>query len=373
MPNPPPAAVGMSIDQVDTPALLIELDAFERNMKGMQDRMDRAKMRFRPHAKTHKCAAIAHQQIALGAVGICCQKVSEAEALAWAGVRDIMITNQLIGPLKVERAAALARYIELSVCVDDAQNVRQLASAAKKFDVQLNVMLEINVGADRCGVAPGAGVVDLVRLIDQQESLNFIGLQAYQGSAQHLRSFSDRKDAVARAAELTGNTVEVLKNHGYACRVIAGGGTGTHPFEAGSGVYNEIQSGSYVFMDADYGKNRNRAGEYERAFENSLFILASVMSHASPGRAVVDAGLKSMSFESGLPVVVAPAGVSYIASSDEHGILEISRDTEVRLGDKLRLIPGHCDPTVNLHDWFVCVRGTQVEAVWPVTARGAVY
>ena len=373
MANPPPAAVGMPLDQVDTPALIIDIDAFERNLKHMQDRMDRAQVRFRPHAKTHKCAPIAHQQIALGAVGVCCQKVSEAEALAWAGVRDIMITNQVVGSFKVERLAALARYVNVSVCVDDVENIRELATTAKKREVRLDVMLEINVGANRCGVPPGFAALAFVKRIDEQESLNFIGLQAYQGAAQHVRAFSERKDAVGRAIELTIDTVDVLKKHGYSCQIIAGGGTGTHVFESVSGVYNEIQAGSYIFMDADYAKNRNAAGEHDREFENSLFVLSSVMSRPDQTRAVVDAGFKSMSFESGLPEVFNRPGVRYLSPSDEHGSLKISGDVNIRLGDKLKLVPGHCDPTVNLHDWFVCVRGGLVEALWPVTARGAVW
>lgn len=373
MTNPPPAIVGMPIDQVDTPALLIDLDVFERNMKRMQYRMDQAEIRLRPHAKTHKCAPIAHQQIALGAVGICCQKVSEAEALAFTGVPDIMVTNQVIGTRKVERLAALARRIKLSVCVDDAENVRDLAAAAERNDVTLDVMVEIDVGANRCGVAPGIGAIELVRLVDNAKNLRFIGLQAYQGSAQHIRSFGDRRMAIQRATELTRNTLDTLNQHGYVCRVVAGGGTGTHLFESTSGVYNEIQAGSYIFMDADYGKNLNEAGEYDHEFDNSLFVLTSIMSRTRENLAVVDAGLKSMSFESGLPLVYGESGISYAAASDEHGCLEVRPDSSVRLGDKLKLIPGHCDPTVNLHDWFVCVRGNFVKALWPVTARGAVW
>ena len=373
MNNSPPAAVGMTLDQVDTPALLIDLNALERNMKLMQDRMDRVGVRLRPHAKTHKCAPIAHRQIALGAVGICCQKVSEAEALALAGVTDVMVTNQVVGTTKVERLAALSRSTKLSVCVDDAENVHELGAAVRKFYTELDVMVEIDVGAHRCGVAPGMDAVELVKLIEDERSLNFIGLQAYQGGAQHIREFNDRKAAIEQATELTRDTVNALSKHGYTCQVVAGGGTGTHLFESTSGIYNEVQAGSYIFMDADYGKNLNQAGEYDREFKNSLFVLTSVMSRTRKDFAVVDAGLKSMSFESGLPDVFGYAGCRYAAASDEHGRLEVSTDLSIRVGDKLKLIPGHCDPTVNLHDWFVCTREDLVQAVWPVTARGAIW
>ena len=373
MNNPPPATIGMTLGQVDTPALLIDLDRFEHNLELMQNRMNQAGMRLRPHAKTHKCAHIAQQQIALGAVGVCCQKVSEAEALARGGVTDIMVTNQVIGTTKVERLAVLARRIKLSVCVDDAGNVHELAAAARKLDTKLDVLVEIDVGAHRCGVAPGVGVLDLVRLLENDKRLNFIGLQAYQGAAQHLRDFNDRKAAIERATELTRDTVNTLNKHGYTCQVIAGGGTGTHLFESTSGVYNEVQAGSYIFMDADYGKNLNQNGEYDHEFEYSLFVLTSVMSRTQEAFAVVDAGLKSMSFESGLPDIYGHTDYRYTAASDEHGRLKVSTDSPVRLGDKLKLIPSHCDPTVNLHDWFICLRGEIVEAIWPVTARGAIW
>ena len=373
MNNPPPAAVGMTIDHVDTPALLIDLDALESNMKLMQDRMDQAGVRLRPHAKTHKCAPIAHRQIALGAVGICCQKVSEAEALVLAGVTDIMVTNQIVGTTKVERLAALSRSAKLSVCVDDAENVHELGTAARKLNTRLDVMVEIDVGAHRCGVAPGMDAVDLVKLIGDEKHLNFIGLQAYQGGAQHIRDFAERKAAIEQATDLTRDTLNALDKHGYSCQVVAGGGTGTHLFESTSGIYNEVQAGSYIFMDADYGKNLNQSGEYDREFKNSLFVLTSVMSRTRKDLAVVDAGLKSMSFESGLPEIFGYTDYRYDAASDEHGCLEVDTDSSLRVGDKLKLIPGHCDPTVNLHDWFVCTRKDLVEALWPVTARGAIW
>ena len=373
MNNPPPATVGMTLDQVDTPALLIDLDVFERNMEFMQNRIDRAGVRLRPHAKTHKCASIAQRQIALGAVGICCQKTSEAEALAQAGVPDIMVTNQVVGTRKTERLAALAQYTKLSVCVDDAENVYELGTAARKLGTKLDVMVEIDVGAHRCGVVPGMEAADLAKLIANDDHLNFIGLQAYQGAAQHLREFSDRKAAIEHATQLTQQTVDTLAAHGYTCQVVAGGGTGTHVFESTGGVYNEVQAGSYIFMDADYGKNLNQDGEYDREFENSLFVLTSVMSRTRATFAVVDAGLKSMSFESGLPDVYGHPDYRYVASSDEHGRLELNPDSPIRLGDKLKLIPGHCDPTVNLHDWLVCMRADLVESIWPVTARGAIW
>ena len=186
---------------------------------------------------------------------------------------------------------------------------------------------------------PGTDAVDLVSLIANDEHLNFIGLQAYQGAAQHIRKFNDRRAAIERATQLTRDTVNTLAEHGYTCRVVAGGGTGTHLFESTGGVYNEVQAGSYIFMDADYGKNLNQAGEYDREFENSLFILTSVMSRTRQALAVVDAGLKSMSFESGLPDVYGHPGCRYTAASDEHGRLEVSKDSSIQLGDKLKLIP----------------------------------
>ncbi len=364
-----PAEIGMRVEDVDTPCLLIELDAYERNLERMACFVREQGLRHRAHAKTHKSADIALQQIAHGAVGVCCQKVSEAEALIHGGVRDALIPNQVVTPRKTERLAALAARARVLVCVDDIDNIADIDVIARRHDTRIEVLVEIDVGAGRCGVQPGEPAVILARRVAAAEALEFAGLQAYQGEAQHVRDFVERKTRIDVAVADVTRTLNLLAAAGLECGIVTGAGTGTYRFEGASGVYNELQCGSYIFMDADYQRIRMEDGRAMDEFDNSLFIFTTVMSNAAPGRAVCDAGLKAQSVDSGLPVVFGRDDIEYIGASDEHGVLS-DPDDALRLGDKLRLIPGHCDPTVNVHDWFVGMRDGRVEVLWPVTARG---
>lgn len=375
----PPAMPGQAFAEIDTPALVIDLDAFERNLKRMADFTAKAGIRLRPHAKTHKSPVIGLKQMALGAVGLCCQKVSEAEAMVLGGVPDVLISNEVVGQKKLDRLASLARQARVMVAVDNDVAVEALAAAASRAGVVLRVLVEIDVGAKRCGVEPGAPAVALAKRIAREKSLSFAGLQSYQGRAQHLRTLEERKAAIGAAVEMTARTIDLLAKSGFTCDVVGGAGTGTFELEAASGVYNELQAGSYIFMDADYARNKRGDGGPFDTFEHSLFVCAGVMSSPTRERAVVDAGLKALAFDSGMPEVSWRPGARYERPSDEHGNLDVSAcNDRPQLGDKILLIPGHCDPTVNLHDWYVGVRslGTaaaRVEAVWPVAARGALF
>ncbi len=370
MPLPPPASRGIPIDEIDTPALVVDLDALEANIAGMAAAVKASGARLRPHAKSHKCAAIARLQIAAGAVGVCCQKTSEAEALVAGGVADVLVTNEIVGAAKTARLARLAREAKVAVLADDAGNVAELEAAARNEGVRLDVLVEVDVGAHRCGVAPGEPALALARRIAACRSLRFAGLHAYQGAAQHLRAASERRAAIAAASDQARATRALIEAAGIACETVTGAGTGTFMLESASRVFNEIQPGSYVFMDADY--NRNAWEEGWPRFEQSLFVLATVMSTPARDRAVVDAGLKASSVDSGMPLVHRRTGIEYARASDEHGVLKIAAGAKPpRLGEKLLLVPGHCDPTVNLYDWLVCLRKGKVEASWPVTARGA--
>ena len=322
-------------------------------------------VRLRAHAKTHKCPVIAHHQIMRGAVGVCCQTLGEAEAMVAGGVRNILITNQVVEPGKMARLAALAAQAEVLVCVDDEGNVRDLDLVAGGFGVRLPVLVEVDIGQNRCGVDPGEPALALARSVAGRPNLRFAGIQAYHGKAQHLYDLEERVEVVERAVALVRSTVELIRSEGLSCEVVTGGGTGSYPIEAASGVYNEVQAGSYIFMDADYKKVDGVAS----AFEASLFVLTTVLSRAG-GRAVCDAGLKASSIDSGLPLVKDRPEILYLSASDEHGTLRPD-DRPLLVGDRLFLIPGHCDPTVNLHDWFVGVRNGRVEAIWPIAARGA--
>jgi 3-hydroxy-D-aspartate aldolase len=368
-----PAAVGMALEDVATPALIIELDAFESNVAYLRQFVKNHHIRLRAHAKTHKSADIALYQMAYGgACGICCQKLSEAEALAAGGVGDILISNQVVDPRKIVRLAELAGKVRIIVCVDDTENIENLSAAAKKAGTVIECLVEIDCGAGRCGVPAGKPAVALAKKIATSEGLVFSGLQAYQGSAQHIRDFSKRRASIDKAISQTRKTVELLNDQGLACDIVGGAGTGTYCFEGNSGVYNEMQCGSYIFMDADYKRVKDETGQPLSEFQNSLFILTTIMSKTKDEIAICDAGLKAQSIDSGLPKILNRPDLEYIGCSDEHGVIDDPSNV-LKLNDRLKLIPGHCDPTCNLYDWFVGVRDGKVECLWPVTARGMMY
>jgi len=361
----PPAEPGMREEEVDTPALLLDLDALEANLDSMAARLAGTGAKLRAHAKTHKSAVIAKLQMQRGAVGQCVQKVAEAEALAWGGIPDILVSNQVVDPRKLRRLAALSGISKVAVCTDDAAGIDTIASVAEAAGRRMEVLVEIDVGAGRCGVAPGPEAVALAERIAASPHLIFGGLQAYHGSAQHKRSIEERRAAIAGAADGVRRTLEQLRQRGLPCPIIGGAGTGTYELELEAGLWTEIQAGSYAFMDADYAANGQPP-----AFRQSLFVLAQVMSAPRGGVAVLDAGHKAVAVDSGLPLVWERPGLRYAGASDEHGALVVEGGAQPKLGERLRLVPGHCDPTVDRYDWYVGVRRGRVECVWPVSARG---
>lgn len=371
-----PALPGMDEADIQTPCLILDLDALEHNIAKMGQYAQAHGMRHRSHGKMHKSVDVQKLQERLGgAVGVCCQKVSEAEAFARGGIRDILVSNQVRDPGKIDRLARLPRHgARITVCVDDMANVGELSSAAQKHGTTLACLVEIDCGAGRCGVATTGEAVAIAQAIDTAPALIFAGIQAYQGAMQHLESHADRKAKLDDAIVLVKAVVGDLQAAGLPPGLVSGGGTGSYCFESNSGIYNELQCGSYAFMDADYGRIRDRDGQRidQGEWENALFILTSVMSRAKPGQAVCDAGLKVMSLDSGLPVIHGRDDVRYVSASDEHGVIEDKRGV-LRINEKLKLVPGHCDPTCNLHDWYVGVRHGKVEVVWPVSARGKSY
>ncbi|WP_151638674.1 DSD1 family PLP-dependent enzyme [Noviherbaspirillum aerium] len=368
LPLPPAATPGQALEQIDTPALLLDLDAFERNLDFMQDNVRRAGLQLRPHAKAHKCPQIALAQLARGAAGICCQKISEAVPFMQAGVRNIHISNEVGSPQKARLLAGLALHADISVCVDDATQVEWLEEALRQADASLVVLVEADIGQGRCGVPDAASCLRLIDMIARQSRMRFGGLQAYHGGVQHLRGHGERRDAVLRANERTSGFLRAMDVAGIRCPVVTGGGTGSVEFDLESGVYTELQPGSYVFMDGDYGRNEWTGG---LRFEQSLFVASAVMSRIREGRVVLDAGLKSLAVDSGLPHVHGRKELEYISANDEHGIVTVSDDErQPELGELVLLVPGHCDPTLNLHEELIGFRGRTVECVWPVAARG---
>ncbi|RLK11237.1 3-hydroxy-D-aspartate aldolase BhcC [Ruegeria conchae] len=371
-----PAAIGMDESEIQTPCLILDLDALERNIKKMGDYAKAHGMRHRVHGKMHKSVDVAKLQEKLGgAVGVCCQKVSEAEVFARGGIKDILVSNQVRDPAKIDRLARLPQLgARTIVCVDDIENISDLSEAAQRHGTDLEVFVEIDCGAGRCGVTTTEDVVAIAKAAEAAPNLKFSGIQAYQGAMQHLDTYEARKEKLEAAIAMVEDAYDGLKNAGIDCELVSGGGTGSYYFEANSGVYNELQCGSYAFMDADYGrildKDGNRIDQGE--WENALFILTSVMSHAKADKAICDAGLKAQSVDSGLPFIFGRDDVEYLKCSDEHGVIG-DPNGALKVNDRLRLVPGHCDPTCNVHDWYVGVRNGKVEALWPVSARGKAY
>ncbi|MEM6587788.1 MAG: 3-hydroxy-D-aspartate aldolase BhcC [Pseudomonadota bacterium] len=371
-----PAVPGMDEADIQTPALVLDLDALERNVKKMGDYAKAHGMRHRVHGKMHKSVDVAKLQVELGgACGVCCQKVSEAEVFARGGIKDVLVSNQVRDPAKIDRLARMPKLGARTICcVDDIANVTDLSAAAIKHGTQIECLVEIDCGAGRCGVTTTPEVVEIAKAIDRAAGLKFAGIQAYQGAMQHMDSYDDRKAKIEVSVAMVKDAVDTLRTEGLDCDIVGGGGTGSYYFESNSGVYNELQCGSYAFMDADYGRILDRDGNRidQGEWENALFLLTSVMSHAKADKAIVDAGLKAQSVDSGLPVIFGRRDVVYAKCSDEHGVVA-DPDAVLKVNDKLKLVPGHCDPTCNVHDWYVGVRGGKVETLWPVSARGKAF
>ena len=371
-----PAKPGMDESEIQTPCLILDLDALERNIDKMGRFAEEMGVRHRSHGKMHKSVDVQKmQQERGGAIGVCCQKVSEAEVFARGGIKDVLVSNEVTEPAKIDRLARLPKLgARTIVCVDDVDNVADLSAAAQKHGTEIECLVEIDCGAGRCGVRTTEAVVEIAKAIDAAPGLKFTGIQAYQGAMQHLDSYEDRKAKIAVAVDQVRDAVEALKAEGLECDIVGGGGTGSYYFEGNSGVYNELQCGSYAFMDADYGRIHDKDGNRidQGEWENALFILTTVMSHAKPDKAIVDAGLKAQSVDSGLPFVFGRDDVEYVKCSDEHGVVADPHGV-LKVNEKLRLVPGHCDPTCNVHDWYVGVRGGKVETLWPVSARGKAY
>jgi D-serine deaminase-like pyridoxal phosphate-dependent protein len=326
-------------------------------------------VRLRPHAKSHKCPEIALRQIQAGAVGICCQKVSEAAVFVDAGVPDVFITNQVVGEKKVAHALDLATRARIGVLVDDEDQISAFARASAERQVSIDVYLEIDVGMGRCGVVSIERAVAMAQQIDAAPYLNFMGLQCYHGSAQHYRLPEERQQAIAAVCAKAAAAKAAIEDVGIRVERISGAGTGSVMLESNSKLFNEVQAGSYILMDRDYATNQRDPNDLP--FEHALFVKTAILSHPTANRAVVDAGLKASSVDSGMPVVWQRSDAKYIKASDEHGVLELTANSTLKLGDYVMLVPGHCDPTVNLYDEIIGVRGERVEVIWPVAARGA--
>jgi D-serine deaminase-like pyridoxal phosphate-dependent protein len=356
---------GVALRELDTPALLLDLDAFERNVQKMASFFADKSAALRPHAKTHKCPQVALRQLETGAIGITCAKVGEAEVMAQAGVRDILIANQVVGPIKIGRLTELARHCDLMVAVDDADNVRALAQACTAKGVQLRVLVEVDIGMGRCGVQPGPPALGLAQQVSEAPSLRFMGLMGYEGHLVLHEASPEKEQKVREAFVPLQETCELLHKAGLPVQIVSGGGTGTYDVTSTCPLVTEVQAGSYVFMDSTYLRVRPE-------FEAALTVLSTVVSRPTVERVIVDAGVKAMTREFGLPQVFEVKGVTVQHLSEEHAILVVNGSDAPRWrpGDKIRFLPSHCCTTVNLYDALYIIQDGVLVDVWPIAARG---
>ncbi|HEY2178906.1 MAG TPA: DSD1 family PLP-dependent enzyme [Caulobacteraceae bacterium] len=354
---------------LNTPALVVDLEALERNIAAMAGFARAAGIGLRPHAKTHKSVEIARRQIAAGAAGVCCAKLGEAEALADGGINNILITSPVVGPEAVKRLVALAaRSPGLMAAADHPDAVAALAASG----AELTLLVDIDPGIHRTGVADAEAAVALAGLIDAAPSLTFAGVQFYCGMQQHIEDFSARKAAIEERTAYLADIVAALTAARLTPRIVTGGGTGTHVIDAGLGVFTELQVGSYVFMDRQYN-DCDLAGDGHAPFETALMVDARVISASHPFMATIDAGFKAFATEAGAPPILAgaAAGSAYHFMGDEHGcIVPPSGQAPPRLGETVTFAAPHCDPTVNLYEAYHAVRGDTLAAIWPIEARG---
>jgi D-serine deaminase-like pyridoxal phosphate-dependent protein len=364
--------IGRPIADLDTPALLVEATELESNIRTMADLVRGGSSHLRPHCKTHKSATIARMQLAAGATGVCCAKLSEAEAIAArGGVEDIMVTTPVVGRNKVDRLVALARSVKTTVLVDDPGTFEALDHAGARAGRILDVVIEVDVGQGRCGVPPGSPAAGLVDSLQPYRSLNFKGLHGYQGKLQMVRRYQERRSAIRRALDLLEDSAEKIRKSGHDIEILTGGGSGSLPVDLDLGVLNEFQPGSYVFMDSNYRQIEWDSAGNPPPFRSCLTLLGGVVSRPTPERAIVDIGWKAASSDSGSPVPEDPE-LAFEFAGDEHGIIQ-RRDGAplgLALGAKLKLVPSHCDTTVNLHSIYHVVRSGQLEAIWTIEGRG---
>jgi D-serine deaminase-like pyridoxal phosphate-dependent protein len=352
----------MTIDELDTPTLLLDLDALERNLDRMADQIARMPAKLRPHAKTHKTAIIARMQLERGAIGVCAAKLAEAEVLADGGVPDILITSELVGAPKLERLIALARRVRLTIVVDGIAVAQPIAQAAVAGAVRLRTLVDVNVGQNRAGVDPGEPAVALGRFVAAAPGLALAGLQGYEGHLQHVADAPARAAADATALELLRGTAAAFRAAGLSTEIVTTGGTGTSRFAASFAGITDVQPGSYAVMDAQYG------AVHELDYQYALTVLSTVIS-VRGSTAVLDAGYKSLSDDAGPPRLLA-GGAGFSFAGDEFGKLSAAARQPFAVGDKVRLIPGHCDTTINLHDEYVVHRGQTICDRWTIAARG---
>lgn len=356
---------------ISTPALVLDLDALEANIAAMTAWAKAQGIALRPHAKTHKCAAIGRRQMEQGALGLCCAKLSEAEALADAGLDRFLLSSPVVGARKIARLVTLAgRCAELLVVVDDAANTRDLAAAAPERG--LDILIDVDIGQGRTGIVDAESALTLAEIIAAAPNLRFKGLQGYAGQVQHIADFAERRRASQASLAQLAAIRDRLAAAGHDCAIMTGAGTGTHAIDPAEGVLNELQVGSYIVSDVEYDAV-DLTGDGKRAFRSGLFVYSRVISACHPGFVTIDAGSKSLSMDGPAPVVAfgAPEGTTYTCVGDEFGRLTLPPGSPpLKPGDLVGLVVPHCDPTINTFDQYHCIRGDELVEIWPIEARG---
>lgn len=367
-----PMATGISKWDLDTPALCVELDKLEQNIAKMQRSLAANKIGSRPHAKTHKCAPIAKLQMAAGALGICAAKLSEAEALAEQGLDRICMTTGNLSANKIRRAMQLRkRTPQFIQAVDYEPNAHDLNAAAKEAGVTADVVVDMAVGT-RSGIPPGDDALALAKLVDRLPNLKLRGVLSYDGGAQHITGFAERKERALKNIDDNARTFEAMKRAGLNTEIFSGGGTGTYNIQHLVPGFTDVQVGSYIFMDMQYLAIGGEDGNPVYSdFASSLTVLATIVNNRFPGRLTTDAGAKALTLNVPRPGVIGEPGMDYNPGSDEFGTITFKEASKsYKMGDRLELIVPHCDPVVNLYDYIYGIRKDRVEVVWPVTARG---
>ena len=357
--------IGLRKEELDTPTLCLDSEALERNIARMAAFMRSRGVGLRPHSKTHKCPTIAWKQLEAGAVGITCAKVSEAEVMARAGIQEILIANQIVTPHKIARLVNLAAYTHVTVAVEDLANAEALSEAAQAKGVRLRTIIEVDVGMGRCGTPPGEPTLALAQKVLALKGLDFRGLMGYEGHAVMIPDLEARRQAVEVAMTRLLETRDLLLRHGIPVEVVSAGGTGTYEITSQYQGITDLQCGSYATMDAKY---RSVGIDFEQA----LTVIARVISVRGADHAVIDAGMKTLTTEFGLPQVVYPQGWVLARLSEEHGILSRQGGEPLARGDLVEIVPSHGCTTINLHAAYTVLRKGVVEAIWPIAARGCV-
>jgi D-serine deaminase-like pyridoxal phosphate-dependent protein len=360
-------SIGMRAEDIDTPALCLDIEVVETNIKRMADYFRDSPVRLRPHAKTHKCPMLGHMQIAAGAIGLTCAKLSEAEVMVSSGIKDILIANQIVGRAKIARLVNLAAHSQVMVAVDNAANVADLNAAAEAKGVRLRVLVELNIGMNRCGVLPGQPALELARQVSSSPGLCLEGVMGYEGHVVFDIDVDKRKRMAAESLDQLTDTADLLRREGLSVGIVSCGATGTYFISGNHPGVTELQVGSYITMDSQYRQ------EVGIDFEYALTVLSTVVSAHPDGRTFVDAGLKTVTRDFGLPLVIDPPGWQIVALSEEHGHLKRNDGPPLKPGDKVIVVPNHGCTTINLHDNYHVIRQGVLEAVWPISARGKTY